>query len=123
TGPVSHRLNLGYAGYYGWTGTAYTLSGSVPTNIYHPADIDYLPTLYQGGDLDDSNVRSRTRANSWALSDTVGLFDDKLLVTVGGRYQALAIKNYSYAGELDGAPISDHRVSPAYGIVYKPTIW
>src|SRR5699024_5315420 len=75
------------------------------------------------GDLDDPNVRSRTRTNGWALSDTIGLLDNQLLITLGARSQALDIRDYTYEGEQDGAPIIRHRVSPAYGIVSKPTDW
>ncbi|MES1939697.1 TonB-dependent siderophore receptor [Salinisphaera sp. T5B8] len=120
TGPVSHQINLGYSGYYRKTSTAYTFAGAQPTNIYDPADLDYPPTTFSGGDLDDPNVRSRTRADGVALSDTLGFMDDRLLVTVGARYQDIEVRNYSYAGELDRNNLpSDDKISPVYGVVYK----
>lgn len=126
TGPVSHDVNLGYSGYYQRADSAYSLSDSVGTNLYDPAAIGSLPNNGPPtGDLDNPNVISRTRTNGWVLSDTAGFFDDHLLVTVGARYQSLSIKNYDYeqAGQLSGEPITGHRVSPVYGIVYKPTSW
>ena len=67
------------------------------------------------------------RANGWALSDTAGFFDERVLVTVGGRFQSVAVKNYSAAsgqdGMLSGQPISGHRVSPVHGLVVKPLAW
>ncbi|WP_156962546.1 TonB-dependent receptor [Salinisphaera hydrothermalis] len=125
TGPISHDVNLGYSGYYQRADSAYNYSGSVDTNLYQPATIDSLPTIGSAGDLNDPNVVSRTHANGWALSDTAGLFDDRLLVTVGARYQSLSIRNYDYnnADQASGKPIIGHRVSPVYGVVYKPTSW
>lgn len=126
TGPVSHQINFGYSGYYRRTDSAYKMSdyaNQAPTNIYDPADIGYLPTASEAGNQDDANVRTRTRADGWALSDTAGLFDDKVLVTVGGRYQVIAVDNYSYQGESDGHPIRGHKLSPVYGVVYKPIDW
>ncbi len=127
TGPVSHEINLGYSQYYQRADTAFSFSGFADTNIYDPADIDNLATISESGDLNDPNVSTRTRANGWALSDTAGFFDDRVLVTVGGRYQSVAVKNYSAAsgqdGMLSGQPISGHRVSPVYGLVVKPLAW
>lgn len=125
TGPVSHQINLGYSGYYQRADSAYSLSDSVATNIYDPPVIDGLPTTAVVGNLDHPYVNSRTRADGWALSDTAGLFDDRLLITVGARYQSLSVQNYSYteAGAPSGEPITGHRLSPAYGIVYKPSAW
>lgn len=124
TGRISHKLNLGYSGFYRRTSSAFTFaSPGAPTNIYDPASVDFLPTTSSAGDLGDPKVRSRTRVNGWALSDTAGLFDDRLLLTVGGRYQALSVQNYSYAGQEDGAAITGHKITPIYGVVYKPTSW
>lgn len=124
TGPVSHQFNFGYSGYYRRTDSAYTMSTTVDAgSIYDPANIDYLPTAYEDGDQDDPNVRTRTRADGWAISDTAGLFDDRLLITVGGRYQSIRVNNYSYQGDFDGDPVRGHEVSPVYGVVYKPVGW
>lgn len=126
TGPVSHRFNLGYSGFYRRTSAAYTfsdLSNPTPTDIYNPPSVGDLPVALSGGNLDNPNVRSRSRVSGWAASDTAGFFDDRLLLTVGARYQALNIKNYAYDGTFDQQPISNHRVSPVYGLVYKPLAW
>ncbi|WP_233543999.1 TonB-dependent siderophore receptor [Salinisphaera sp. Q1T1-3] len=123
TGAISHRIALGYSGYYQRSDTAYTLSDTVDTNIYEPRNIGYLPTLFEGGDLDDPNVRNRVRSSGWSFSDTLGFFGDRVLVTAGARYQANHVFNYTYEGEPSGGAIRGHDVSPAYGIVYKPTSW
>lgn len=126
TGPVSHKINLGYSGYYQRSDSAYDFSASKATNIYRPLHDFGTPTYFgDGGDLNDPYVHTRTRADGWAISDTAGLFDDRLLVTVGGRYQSLSVKTYSYTDRdvLSQDPQTGHRLSPVYGLVYKPTSW
>ncbi|MES1924754.1 TonB-dependent siderophore receptor [Salinisphaera sp. T31B1] len=123
TGPVSHSLNLGYAGFYRKTSSAFTFAPATPnnTNIYDPVNLDSPATTSASGDLDNPNVRSRTRADGVALSDTLGFVDDRVLLTLGARYQAIEVNNYSYEGVLDrdNRP-DDDKISPVYGLVVKP---
>lgn len=77
-------------------------------------------------------MTGKTRNRSLAISDTVGLFDDTLLVTYGVRRQQLRVENYKYDGTTsngvanpanDGSrsTLYDEAVTtPVYGIVYKP---
>lgn len=122
TGPISHALNLGYAGFYRKTSTAYTLASPTPnnTNIYDPVDLDSPATAFSGGDLDDPNVRSRTRADGVSVSDTLGFVDDRVLLTLGARYQSVEVSNYSYEGVLSDNNPRDDQISPVYGLVVKP---
>lgn len=119
TGPVSHSFNLGYSGYYRRTGSAFTFAAAQPTNIYNPADLDFPPTIGSGGNLDNPNVSDRTRADGVALSDTVGLLQDRLLITLGARYQDVEVINYNNDGVFTNE-LQDDRISPVYGIVFKP---
>ncbi|OLO03979.1 TonB-dependent receptor [Salinicola socius] len=123
TGPVSHQVNLGYSSVYSRKDVAYTFgSGSnLPTNIYDPADVPLRDGGSPFGDVSDPNTTGRTYNNGVALSDTLGFFDDRLLLTLGGRYQEVEVNNYS---ALDGSRTSrftESRVTPVYGIVYKAT--
>lgn len=129
TGPISHQINLAYSGLYRRSNSAYRSSddddSTTPppppnTNIYHPANNIGRPVRSHDGNMDDPNVRGRVRTNAIALSDTLGFFKDKLLITLGLRYQDIEIKNYSYAGELSET-LSDDTLTPVYGVVYKPT--
>ncbi len=119
TGPVSHQINVGYSGFYRKTSTAFTFGASQPTNIYDPADLTFPETISSSGNLDDPNVRSRTRSDGIALSDTLGFLDDRVLLTLGARYQDIEIKNYEYDGSFRER-FADDGVSPVYGIVVKP---
>ena len=121
TGAVSHQLDLGYSSVYRTTRSAYELaSPGQPSNIYLPADIAVREPAFAGGDMNDPSLRSRTRNNGVSLSDTLGFMDDRLLFTLGGRYQEVEVTNYDYDGDFD-TRFSDTRLSPVYGIVVKPT--
>lgn len=123
TGPVSHQTNLAYSGLYRRFDAAYTMAFAPTTpntNIHYPSVVPYPPTDIGEGDLDDPNVRGRVHSNAVALSDTIGFLGDRLLVTLGLRYQDIEILNYDYHGQLSEVH-SDDTVTPVYGVVYKPT--
>lgn len=123
TGPVSHQLNLGYSSLYqdkynnDWKVSA-TSDG---TNIYHPGNVSEpdwsSPSSYGGGGT------QTTRASGLTLTDTLGFLDDRVLLTLGARYQDLEVNShntYTYQDDSHES-FSGHRVTPAYGIVVKPT--
>ncbi|MCT4712821.1 TonB-dependent siderophore receptor [Enterobacteriaceae bacterium H11S18] len=122
TGVIGHSVNLGYSGVYRKTRSAYTLSGSSNTiNIYDPTTIDYPPTLYSGGSMDDPHDRSRTRTSGVSVSDTLSALDDRVLLTVGARRQDVTVRNYDYQGvETPATRFDAFKVTPVYGLVVKP---
>lgn len=121
TGVVSHQLDLGYSSAYRTTRSAYTMaSPALPTNLYRPADIAFREPVFAGGDMGDPNLRSRTRNSGISLSDTLGVLDDRLLLTFGARYQDVEVSNFDYDGDFDNR-FSDTRLSPVYGLVFKAT--
>ncbi|MEA5670873.1 TonB-dependent siderophore receptor [Pseudomonas sp. MH2] len=124
TGPVSHQLNLGAASIWTQQENAYVFYSSQNTNIFNtsPLPKPTTPTSV-GGMLDDPGVTGKTRNRSLALSDTVGLFDDTLLLTAGVRRQQLRVEGYAYRGtgvDAGRTAFYDEAVTtPVYGIVYK----
>ncbi|WP_213878740.1 TonB-dependent siderophore receptor [Pseudomonas sp. dw_358] len=134
TGPVSHQLSVGVSSIWTEQKSAYAFYNSTgTTNIYHTPDLAKPTDAYlTGGDLNDPGTTGKTRNRSIAASDTLGFFDDTVLVTAGLRRQQLLVEGYSYDGVFyngaqlagDGTRTSmyDKSVtSPVYGIVYKPT--
>lgn len=113
TGSVSHQLNLAYSNFYRNFDTSYDYYtyGSA-TSIYDPSDIDKDDGV--GGPLGGSVTH--TRAEGTSLSDTLGFFDDRVLLTLGARYQEIHINT-----ERDATEERGNRVTPVYGIVYKAT--
>lgn len=134
TGPVSHQLNLGASTIWTQQENAYVFYRGQPTNIYNTTPLP-KPTAVTitGGEPGDPGVTGKTRNRSIAFSDTLGFFDDTLLVTAGLRRQQLRVENYLYDGTTSGGvanPANDGSRSalydkgittPVYGIVYKPT--
>ncbi|MFO3723409.1 TonB-dependent receptor [Pseudomonas sp. HLMP] len=124
TGPVSHQLNLGAAIIWTQQENAFVFYNSQATNLYRTDPLPKPTTpSFVGGKLDDPGVTGKTRNRSIALSDTLGLFDDTLLLTAGVRRQQLRVEGYAYDGEGPDAgrtAFYDESVTtPVYGIVYK----
>ncbi|WP_346831884.1 TonB-dependent siderophore receptor [Pseudomonas abietaniphila] len=133
TGPISHQISLGASSIWTQQENAYEFFRARATNIYNTPSLS-RPTdvSLTGGDLGDPGVTGKTRNRSLALSDTVGLFDDTLLLTYGVRRQQLRVENYTYEGTTSGgvpygnndgsrsALYNDSITTPVYGIVYKP---
>ena len=135
TGPVSHQISIGGSTIWTEQENAYVFYSGGSTNIYNPVKLPE-PTneTSTGGDLGDPGVTGKTRNRSLAISDTLGFFDDTLLVTAGLRRQQLRVESYSYDGATrTGRPIDPYPdgsrtslydesiTTPVYGIVYKPT--
>lgn len=124
TGPVNHSVNLGYSATTKREKTAYgmDLSGGNATNIYNPGSVAEPVMNYFGGDLDDPRPTSRVRSQGILLSDTLGMLDDKVLLTVGARHQKVVVRNYAYgtAAEKVNERFTQTRWTPAYGILVKP---
>jgi iron complex outermembrane receptor protein len=136
TGPISHQIAIGASTIWTQQENAYTFYRSVTGN----SDIYITPNLPKptavsitGGDMGDPGVTGKTRNRSVAISDTFGLFDDRLLLTYGLRRQQLRVESYSYDGTTSGgvpygnndgsrSALYDKSITtPVYGIVYKPT--
>ncbi|KFE47013.1 TonB-dependent receptor [Pseudomonas syringae] len=136
TGPISHQIAIGASTIWTEQENAYTFYRPTVgnTNIYNANKLAKPTDGYlTGGDMGDPGVTGKTRNRSFAVSDTLGLFDDSLLLTYGVRRQQLRVENYLYDGSTfngvanlanDGSrsSIYDEAITtPVYGIVYKPT--
>lgn len=90
------------------------------TNLYTTEPAELPASAFVGGDLDSPFPISRTRLWSAFASDTVGLLQDRLLLTAGLRFQTIKVKSYNYynGGELDGI-YNENAVTPVVGIVFK----
>lgn len=120
-GGISHELNVGASASWQEIRTAYDFyAGGFATNLYEPVDIPRPPSLFAGGDLDDPFPITRTRVSSVFASDTLGFWNDRVLLTGGLRLQEIRVRSYAYFG---GALDSDYRenaVTPVVGLVVKP---
>jgi iron complex outermembrane receptor protein len=115
TGPVSHAVTL-QATYLRQTLDRASVSGTAQrTNIYNPV---LRPEQYV---LAPSSVgrASESTLSGIALSDTLSILDERVQLTVGGRFQSIDSKNFNATGAL--ASSSDETaITPLIGLVVKP---
>jgi iron complex outermembrane receptor protein len=123
-GGITHEFNAG--GSMNWLVNRnafefYALSAGL-NNLYAPVELVPSATVtFVGGNLADPFPISRSRLSSVFFSDTIGLWDDRILVTAGLRLQTINAKSYSNA---TGALVSEYdedKVTPVFGLVIKPT--
>lgn len=118
---ISHEFNVGAAASWQVNRNAFDFfAGSFANNLYNPVDVPRPASGFVGGNIDDPFPISRTRVASVFASDTIGFWDDRILMTGGLRLQEIRIKSYAY---FDGAFVSEYKkdaVTPVVGIVIKP---
>lgn len=123
---VTHEVNLG--GNINWqtNRTAYDFRyvggfQGFATNLYDTPQVA-IPTAqsFAGGNLEDPFPIAKTRLASLFFSDTLGLWEERVLLTGGVRYQEIETDNFSYA---DGSRTGGYRAdawTPVVGLVVKP---
>lgn len=118
-GGTSHEFNLG--GNLTWqeNRTAYDFFQSFATNLYAPVQIAPQPTAFLGGDIADPFPIARRRFSSLFVSDTLGLWGERVLITGGVRYQEIAEDRFSYFGGALETSYDDSRWTPVAGLVVK----
>ena len=87
-----------------------------PTNIFDP-----LPRPEQ--EVPQPTHVPRASANifhGFALSDTMSMFDERVQLTLGGRWQHIDTENYSPATGVITASSDESALTPLAGIVFKP---
>lgn len=119
TGVVSHALALSASYLHRNSGGGFTFSSSPHlTNIYRPTPImDYLDPV----PVDEIPKTSEATLSGFALADTLGAMDDRILLTLGVRRQNAKATNFD---DMTGAETSDYDASawtPMAGLVIKPT--
>ncbi len=116
TGSVSHELNLAASDFYmDFTngGARYAPGNS---NLYNPVQTPEpgTPTRF------DDKVYTENRFSGVALSDTLGFFDDRLLLTLGARWQRVKVDDWTNGIKGDTS-YDEEKVSPSGGILFKAT--
>ncbi|EKT4530978.1 TonB-dependent receptor [Pseudomonas putida] len=116
TGPVSHELNLAASYYYMDFTNGGARYASAPSNLYNPvaAPSPATPTRL------DPEVYTENRFSGVALADTLGFFDDRLLLTLGARWQRVQVDDWS-DGVKGDTGYDEEKVSPSGGVLLKVT--
>jgi len=116
TGPVSHELNLAASYFYMDFTNGGARYASAPSNLYNPiaTPTPGTPTRI------DPEVYTENRFSGVALADTLGFFDDRLLLTLGARWQRVQVDDWSDGVKGDTA-YDEEKVSPSGGVLLKVT--
>ncbi|MGI4777936.1 MAG: TonB-dependent receptor [Janthinobacterium lividum] len=126
TGSVKHTLVASYS-YFGSerkNAYAFDFANTQVTNLYNPV-YTTLPAFgvsaFRGNDLSSPELTAKKRLTSYAVGDTLGFFDESLLLTLGVRYQTLDIDGYDYNTGAQTNAYDKSRTSPGAGLVFKAT--
>ena len=136
TGGFTHEFNAGGSlveteNRNAFTSGLFPVGIGVPTgrttffsNLYNTPVVDRptnstLPA--SGGDLSNPPKVSEGEFKSLFVSDTLGAFSDKLLVTLGARRQTIIIDSYNRGTGARTAHYDRTTTTPAVGIAYRPT--
>lgn len=116
TGAVGHRLSLGMSYLTEEAGNAFSPGTAiVSSNLYNPSALP--PNAAVRKDMEKS---SDTALTSVAISDTLAFLDDRLLLTLGARYQNVNVEGFSTATGQQTSDYDASAVSPGAGVVIKP---
>lgn len=127
TGPITHQINVGgshsrYVNRNAYAFGVFSRDATNGTNLYDPVDTPQPAfNFFTGGNLADPFPISRTRLTSFFASDTIGAFDDKLMVTVGLRRQKIDIRSYDYGSGAQTSGYKESATTPVVGIVVRPS--
>ncbi|MEZ2221559.1 TonB-dependent receptor [Rhizobium sp. RCC_161_2] len=116
TGPVSHAVTL-QATYLRQTLDRGSNSGTAQlTNIYDPV------LRPEQNVLAPRNVGRASESNlsGIALSDTLSILDERVQLTVGGRWQSIDSKNFNATTGAVTSSSDETAVTPLIGLVVKP---
>ena len=116
TGPVSHEVNLAASYFYMDFTNGGARYAAPSSNIYNPVQ---SPTPSRAT-RQDAKVYTENTFSGVALSDTLGFFDDRLLLTLGARWQRVIVDDWSN-GLKGKTNYDEEKISPSGGLLFKAT--
>lgn len=114
TGPIRHTLTAGVASMKQEAGNAYIQGDAVDSNLYDPSPLAGISAART-----DPKRASDSTLTSFAVSDTMGFFDDRLLATLGIRRQNVDVQSYSTTTGAKTTRYDADATSPLVGLVYR----
>ncbi|WP_049870522.1 TonB-dependent receptor [Pseudomonas cremoricolorata] len=116
TGSVSHEVNLSASYFYMDFENGDTRYATGNSNLYDPVATPKpgLPTR------PSSSTYTENRFTGVALSDTLGFLDDRLLLTLGARWQRVQVDDWE-DGVKGETAYDEEKLSPSGGILFKAT--
>ncbi len=114
TGPVEHRLVLGFTTLNLRSGTVNNASRPYISNIYQPV----TPLL--ATEPGNAPKTADSTLTSFALADTLAFAEDRVLLTLGARHQRVQSQSFSAATGARTADYDESALTPSVGLVVKP---
>lgn len=119
TGPIKHSFGLAAVGF--WQNhaqpQAQSVGATIVSNLYNPVYVAPRSTI----GLSHATPRTSSRINrSIAVADTLSIFDDRVVLTIGGRWQSLDVNTYNAATGIRTGASESSAFSPGVGLVVKP---
>ncbi len=125
TGGIGHRLVVSGSIFSIRARNAYAFSNFFApqaSDLYVPVDVAPADTsFFTGGELDDPLVTETRQAKSIAFADMISLFDKRVLLTVGGRYQNIEQKSFDYNSGARLSAYDKSKLTPMAGLLFKAT--
>ncbi|MEX6634769.1 TonB-dependent receptor [Hyphococcus lacteus] len=110
---ITHEVNVGANANWQQFRSAFDFRQSVYQNLYDPVEMPLSPVqTFVRGDLDDPSISNLSRQLSAFVSDTIGFWDDRILLTGGLRLQEVKSGLGSFYKE--------DAVTPVVGLVVRP---
>lgn len=125
TGSVGHEWVVSASHFESEKKNAYVMDffNTFNTNLYHPVSYSrpaYSGSAFVGNDLSSPSLNGRIELSSFAIGDTLSLFDEQLLLTLGIRRQSIEVTDIAYnTGVKTGYDKSEN--TPVLGLVYRLT--
>ncbi|WP_112196094.1 TonB-dependent receptor [Pseudomonas sp. LG1E9] len=116
TGPVSHEVNLAVSDFYMDFTNGGARYANASSNLYNPVQTA-TPSV---ATRQDAKVYTENRFSGVALSDTLGFFEDRLLLTLGARWQRVKVDDWS-DGVKGKTNYDEEKLSPSGGLLFKAT--
>lgn len=121
---ADHRLVASAASLQSKSRNAYAFSNfaGFAGDLYDPVAVTPpVADFFIGGSMDDPHVTERVRTNSVAVADMAEFLDGRLIAIVGVRYQEIETSSYDYNSGAFLNGYEGDAVTPALGLVYKPS--
>lgn len=101
---------------------AFDFFNTQATNLYRPRSSprpDFSANTFYGNTLDDPKPTNRTTLTSYAIGDTLGFMEERVLLTLGLRRQQIKVENFAYNSGTPDPAYDASRNSPSVGLVWR----
>lgn len=124
TGAVSHRVSTTASIFKLDSKNAYAFSNfaGFPGDLYAPFDaVSPATDFFTGGILFSPRTTTLTKTRSAALADTLSFADERVMLTLGLRYQVMEQHSYDYNTGAEISAYDESTTTPVVGVVVRPS--